>query len=54
MDQQPRARFRADFQQRYEMLFASLKRHAIPVVPIGTESDVTLQLQRQLGGGVER
>jgi hypothetical protein len=24
------------------------------VIPIGTESDVTLQLQRQLGGGVER
>jgi len=47
-------RFRADFQQRFEMLFASLKRHAIPVVPIGTESDVTLQLQRQLGAGAGR
>jgi hypothetical protein len=29
----------------------SLKRHAIPVIALSSDSDVALQLQRQLGSG---
>jgi len=45
-------RFRADFQQRFGQLSATLKRHGIPVIPLSTESDITLQLHRQLGASL--
>ena len=46
------------FQQAYAARLAglvdSLKRHAIPVIPLGTETDVAGQLLRQLGGATAR
>lgn len=50
------ARFRADFQQRLTSLTDQLKRHSVPLMTLSTDSDVTNQIQRRLGGtptGVE-
>lgn len=43
-------RFRQAFQRRLTDLTEDLKRHAIPLIPITTTTDVATQLQRQLGG----
>ena len=44
------ARFSATFDAHIDRLGETLKRHAIPLIPLTTESDIAGQLLRQLGG----
>ncbi len=43
-------RYRAGFSHRLTDLAATLKRHAIPLIPLSTETEIAGQVQRQLGG----
>lgn len=43
-------RFKADYDQRFSGLVDSLNRHAIPVLALSADTDIALQIQRQLGG----
>ena len=44
-------RFKADYEQRLDSLTDSLKRHTVPVLALSTDTDITRQIQRLLGGG---
>ena len=44
------ARFSAKFDAQIERLGETLKRHEIPLISLTTESDISSQLLRQLGG----
>ena len=46
--------FQQDYAARLNALVETLKRHTIPVIPLGTETDITSQLLRQLGGAATR
>lgn len=44
-------RFKADYEQRLDSLTDNLKRHAVPILALSTDTDIARQVQRLLGGG---